>query len=154
LAGRFGAAPAFDEPIREFLARAIDFRFELRRGLPHGYNHLDLDIWGNVLVRDGKVSAIIDFDDLAFSPCVVCLGYTLLGVFAADGEKAVLEYIGEYTKIRALIDEERDALLPVMLFRNYAIGAYELLRYGRIEDFEGVLRLERDIPGLSLAGGA
>ncbi len=77
------------QAIRGFVERGRGLRVGFNPRLPHGYNHLDLDVWGNVIVRDGAVSAIIDFDGSAYSPCVVCLANSVLPVFASRGEEGL-----------------------------------------------------------------
>jgi len=140
----------YDKELAEFIERARAFRYMFDPELPHGWNHLDLDLIGNVLVKDNKVSAIIDFDDLDYSPCIVCFGYSLWAVLFADGEKMMQQYLREYTKVRPLSKKELDALPHIMLFRNYGIGMIELVLWKRLENMEKFMELEKKILKLSL----
>ncbi|MDP3770423.1 MAG: phosphotransferase [bacterium] len=135
--------------ITGFIERARSFRYELNAKLPHGWNQLDLDLEGNVLVKDDKASAILDFDDLDYSPCAVCLGYSLWAVLFADGKDMTLRYLAEYEKVRPLIQEEYEALPHIMLFRNYAIGIIELLSEPKPWFTQKILELEQEIPKIS-----
>jgi len=135
----------YDKELAEFIERARSFRYLFDPRLPHGWNHLDLDLIGNVLVKDNKVSAIIDFDDLDYSPAIVCFGYSLWAVFFADGEDMMRQYLREYTKVRPLNEKELDALPHIMLFRNYAIGMIELVLWKRLKNMEKFMKLEREI---------
>ena len=43
--------------VQDLLERIKAYRYSLSPDLPHGYNHLDIDFDGNVLTKNGKVSA-------------------------------------------------------------------------------------------------
>ena len=136
--------------ISNFLKRARLIRYALNPTLLHGWNHLDLDIVGNVIVKDDKVNAIVDFADLDYSPCVMCLGYSLWAVLFAEDEAAVRMYLAEYIKIRPLTKKEYEALPHIMLFRNYMIGIVEFLVLKKEEKKEIFLRLEKEIPKIKV----
>ncbi len=63
--------------------------------------HLDFDA-GNVLENDGKVAAILDFDDLAFAPLAACLGNTLWHVFVEADSTKMAKYLKSYVAHRKL----------------------------------------------------
>lgn len=114
------------------------------------YNHLDFDAEGNVLVKDNKVSAILDFDDLSYSPCIVCLGYTLWHVLFISNDKHLLEqYITDYIKTRSLAKEEYEILPKILLFRNYVIGMLELTVRRREKYIDHIMNLEKEILNMS-----
>jgi Ser/Thr protein kinase RdoA (MazF antagonist) len=113
-----------DIKIRTFLDRGKKYIVALDPNLPYGYNHLDFDTYGNILVKNDRVTAILDFDDLSYSPSVVCLGYTLWEIlFETNDTNKLEEYLKVYEEIRPLNEHERSLLPQIMLFRNYAIGA-------------------------------
>ena len=134
----------------DFLERGKEFFLSLSPNLPHGYNHLDYDTHGNVLVKDNKVTAILDFDDLSYSPCVVCLGYTLWHViFDSNDTELAKQYVIAYEKVRHLSKEEKSVLPQVILFRNYAIGAIELTVRKRYKYIQLIMNLEKVIKNLN-----
>lgn len=61
-----------DSRLRAFLQRAKEYEVSLPSELPRGLCHLDYDT-GNTLVNKNVVAAVLDFDDLALAPFVVCL---------------------------------------------------------------------------------
>lgn len=149
LAERIHNTTGYAQDIVNFIERTRSFHYDLNPQLPHGWNHLDLDFEGNVLVKDNKVSAILDFDDLDYSPLVVCLGYSLWAVLFTDGEKVMRQYLAEYEKVRPLAKEEYKALLHIILFRNYAIGIIKLLSSPKFEDMGKILQVEKEIQKIS-----
>ena len=149
LAERIQDTPEHTPEIIGFIERTRSFYYKLNPKLPHGWNQLDLDLEGNVLVKDNKASAILDFNDLDYSPCAVCLGYSLWAVLFADGENVTRQYLAEYIKIRPLTREEYGALPHIMLFRNYAVGMIELLSKPKPEFMQKILQLEKGIPKIS-----
>lgn len=135
-----------DKKLRDFMQRATSFYLALDKNLPYGYNHLDYDPQGNILIKDNKISAILDFDDLAYSPCVVCLGYTLWGIlFWSNETDFVYRYVKAYKTSRSLNKEEIAILPKVMQFRNYAVGAIELTVRKRDTYMEQILHTEQVI---------
>jgi Ser/Thr protein kinase RdoA (MazF antagonist) len=139
--------------LRSLAERIAAFRYPLDPELPYGYNHLDIDLGGNVLTKENKVTGIVDFDDLAYSPSIICLGYTLWSILDEGGEGAVRSYLSEYEKIRPLTPLERETLPHAILFRNYVIGAVRLLLgegHVPFADIERLIALEKEIPALAL----
>jgi Ser/Thr protein kinase RdoA (MazF antagonist) len=114
----------------EFLNRAKKYTIKLEEKLPRGFNHLDYD-HANVLVERDKLSAILDFDDLTYSPLIVDLGYTLWDVLFENGDiQSMRAYLREYQKLRQLQKLEKQYLRNILLFRNYAIGSFEVRFWG------------------------
>ena len=145
--------PVKTKEVLDFIERAKKYRYHLDENLPYGYNHLDIDFDGNVLVKDHKVSAIVDFDDLKYSPAVVCLGYSLWNILDDEGVNSMKYYLSEYRKIRPLNSLEMEALPHVIFFRNYVIGLIRLMLWEEdtpIEDIESLIKLEKEIPSLNL----
>ena len=153
MADKLQKIPVDNPEVLEFIERVKAYRYTLDPNLPHGYNHLDIDFDGNVLTQDGKVSGIVDFDDLSYSPMVVCLGFSLWNILDDEGPDAMKFYLSEYEKIRPISDLERDALPHIIFFRNYVIGIVRLMLWQQdtpTEDIYNLIRLEEEIPKIVL----
>lgn len=88
---------------KAFLTRAKNFQVTLTSDLEHGYNHLDLDTSGNIIIQENQILGIIDFDDLAYSACVACLAFTVWHIlYTTSDPKLAKKYITEYEKARLL----------------------------------------------------
>ncbi len=138
-----------DKEVLEFVKRVKAYEYNLDPNLPQGWNHLDINFDGNVITKDNKVEGILDFDDLLFSPPVVCLGFTLWSIFDESGLDAIWLYLEEYQKIRPLTSLEFESLPHIIFFRNYSIGAFRLLLWEEdtpMKDIEDILKLEKEIP--------
>ncbi len=134
---------------QNFLQRATAFHLTFENELPYGYNHLDYDTYGNILIKNNKIMAILDFDDLAYSPCIVCLGYTLWSIlFSTNQQELLYQYIRYYETVRPLTKNEREILPQIMLFRNYAIGAIEMTVRKRYIYMQQIMDMEKDINNL------
>lgn len=118
----------------DFLERAKNYTVSLDRDLPSGLCHLDYDT-DNIIVKNNSLVAVLDFDDLAVAPYVVCLAYTLWHVRKYSGQQMATLYISEYEKYRPLSNEEKIAIKPIMLFRHYVISGIKILN-GHISDQE------------------
>ncbi len=135
--------------VASFLENAARFRYQLDPELPHGYNHLDIDFHGNVITKDNQIAAIIDFEDLQYSPMIVCLAYSMCGMLIDGGADMMWLYLKEYEKVRPLTPLEREALPNIILFRNYVIGIVELLllkKKADVPEIQTILKLEKEIP--------
>ena len=151
IATKLETIPVQTDDVLEFIERVKEYQYPLSEGLPHGYNHLDLDFDGNVITKDGKVVGIVDFDDLAYSPVVVCLGYSLWNILDDAGPRAMELYLSTYEKVRPLTPSEKEALPNVVLFRNYMMGAVRLMLWEErtpMEDIQNIFKLEQEIPTL------
>ncbi len=128
----------------DFLHRAQKFLVKLDPRLPRGFNHLDYDKT-NTLAKNDKLSGILDFDDLAYSPMVVCLGYTLWDIITDSPNLNRLRlYLKTYSKIRKLKRIEVTYLRDILLFRNYAIGSMDVLLQGQnSKNIKGLVSLEQ-----------
>ncbi len=136
---------------QDLIKRIKAYNYKLDSDLPYGYNHLDIDFDGNVITKDNKVSGIIDFDDLAYSPIIVCLGYSLWNILDDNGIDAMKHYLREYEKVRPLSPLEYEALRHVVYFRNYVIAIIRLLLWDadtRERDIVSLIKLEKEIPNL------
>ena len=145
--------PVKTKEVLDFIERAKKYRYHLDKNLPYGYNHLDIDFDGNVLVKNNAVSAIVDFDDLKYSPAIVCLGFSLWNILNDEGLDSMRYYLSEYQKIRPLDSLEIAALPHVIFFRNYVIGLIRLMLWEEdtpIEDIENLIKLEKEILLLKL----
>ena len=135
----------YNKNIQDFIFHAKNFTYELDSSLPRGYNHLDFDLDGNVIVRDNCIKGIIDFDDLSFSPSIVCLGYSLWNVLHDENIEKMKKYLMHYEKIRPLNDFERIALPNIILFRNYEIGALRLFKTGNANCLIRPFQIEKEM---------
>lgn len=134
-----------DDRLRGFLQRASDYTLGLDMGLPRGLCHLDYDT-DNVLAKDSSVLAVLDFDDLAIAPFIVCLAYTLWHVYIEKNEAAAWQYLENYETFRQLSDLERSYMKPIILFRHYMISALMVLNNHTSEsDIERYLDIEKQL---------
>jgi Ser/Thr protein kinase RdoA (MazF antagonist) len=139
------------QEVQELIERIKAYKYPLSPALPYGYNHLDIDFDGNVLTKGNHVSGIVDFDDLQYSPLIVCLGYSLWNMLDDEGIEATKHYLKEYEKVRPLTPLEYEALPNVVFFRNYVMVIIRLLLWDEatpIEDVTNLLKLEKEIPTL------
>lgn len=134
------------------IQRIKEYAQPLDPKLPYGYNHLDIDFDGNVITDGDRVSGIVDFDDVQYSPVVACLGYTLYDIYDNQGEAAMRYYLEEYEKLRPLSDLEKATLPYILFFRNYVLGSLPLYLWdgkGERPDISRILVLEKEIPRLT-----
>ncbi|MDQ3076049.1 MAG: phosphotransferase [bacterium] len=151
MATKLGTIPVQTDDVLEFIERVKKYKYTLSEDLPYGYHHLDLDFDGNVITKDGSIAGIVDFDDLSYSPVVVCLGFTLWDILDNAGSRAMRLYLSTYEKIRPLTTLEMEALPHVILFRNYVMGVVRLMLWEErtpIEDIQNIFKLEQEIPSL------
>jgi Ser/Thr protein kinase RdoA (MazF antagonist) len=137
------------QEVKDLIERIKNYTYPLSPDLPYGYNHLDIDFDGNVLTKDNRVSGIVDFEDLKYSPIIVCLGYSLWNILDDEGLEAMKHYLNEYEKVRPLTSIEYETLPNVVFFRNYVMAIIRLLLWEEntpIEDIKGILKLEKEIP--------
>lgn len=138
----------YQENVQDFIVRAKRFTYKLNSSLPLGYNHLDLDLDGNVIVKDNHINGIIDFDDFSFSPSIVCLGYSLWNVLHDENLEKMKEYLACYEKVRSINNAERAALPNIILFRNYEIGALRLYKTGDANCLARPFQIEKEIKNI------
>ena len=106
-----------DNRLRELVLKC---RFEPDHGLRRSVIHGDPNDY-NVLVDPDNmtVSGLIDFGDMVYSYTVadlaIAIAYVVLG--ADDYKEAAREVIGGYESEFTLLDEERDALWPLVRLR-------------------------------------
>jgi ethanolamine-phosphate phospho-lyase len=139
------------QEVRSLIERIKNYSYPLNPKLPYGYNHLDLDFDGNVITKENKLSGIVDFEDLQYSPVIACLGFSLWNILDDEGLDAMKHYLQVYEKVRPLTALEYEALPNVVFFRNYVMVVIRLLLWDKdtpIEDITDLLTLEKDIPVL------
>ncbi len=140
-----------DKEIANLISRGKDYIYSFPMGLPEGYSHFDYDA-GNILSdSSGKITGIIDFDDMQYAPLVMCLAYTLWSVLIVSNDhKAITKYLHSYNSVRPLSEMEKAAIQPIMLFRHYVIAALKTLS-GKMdkERLAYYLKYERFIKELS-----
>lgn len=125
-----------DPRLVAFLGRAKLYRKLLDSALPTGLCHLDYDRENILADPNGRITAILDFDDLAAAPFVVDLGYTLWEIWYTNGKQAADQYLALYEQQRPLNESEKSFLMPVILFRHYVICTADIVRD---EDYESSL---------------
>ena len=131
--------------LRAFLQRAKEYIVALDPSLPNGLCHLDYDK-DNSLSKNDSITAILDFDDLAVAPFVVCLSYTLWHVHRYGGVNAAQKYLNAYQTIRPLSSEEKRYIRPVKLFRHYVISSLKVLyKHTSLLEIEQYLDLEKEL---------
>ena len=133
--------------LQGFIRRMTSFSSPLIPGLPYGYNHRDLDLDGNVIVKENHINAIIDFEDIKYSPVVDCLAKTLWSVLFDSSEKDMWRYLAQYEKIRPLTHDEKKTLPSAIFLRNYAVAAINLLCGTYLEEIPRLIEYEHRIPG-------
>lgn len=137
------------QEVRDVIERIKKYSYPLSADLPYGYNHLDIDFDGNVLTKDNRVNGIVDFEDLQYSPVIVCLGYSLWNILDDEGVEAMRHYLAEYEKVRPLAPTEYEALPHVIFFRNYVMVVIRLLLWDEntpLNDITNLIQLEKEIP--------
>ncbi len=113
------------KPAYDLMKRVERYSVLLPKSLASGLCHLDYDV-DNILVGpDGKISAVLDFDDLANAPYVICLAYTLWRIYIDEDLELVDDYLAHYSKIRPLSEDERSVIPSIVLFRHYVIAALQ-----------------------------
>lgn len=118
-----------NKEIADLVSRGKEYSYTFPLGLPEGYSHFDYDAENVLSDGSGKVTGILDFDDLQHAPFVMCLAYTLWAVLiTSDDPSTVSTYLHAYEAVRPLSAKEKEAIKPILLFRHYAIAALEVLR--------------------------
>jgi Ser/Thr protein kinase RdoA (MazF antagonist) len=141
-----------DSYFRDFLQRVNSFAVEFNDSLPKGLSHFDFDI-DNVLTKDDRVTAILDFGDMECMPLVVCLGYTLWDVLFEQGGslESMARYLQKYQEVRQLNQSEKEILLQIILFRHYLITTVRI-HFGNFShsDFDKAVQQEGYLRNLTL----
>ena len=146
---RFNSSTLPSKRARDFFDRTRKFSVRLNNRLPLGYNHMDIG-YGNLLVYKGKLSAILDFDDVEYGPIVSCLAYILCDIiFFTQNISRVREYLKVYLKLRKLTKFEIQNLLGVMAYRNYIVGGVVMMLAG-IRELTRFLQTEEFIQNLDI----
>ena len=128
------------------LGRIKKYRVRLPANLPKAFCHLDFD-HGNILIKNSRLSAILDFDDLKHAPIVKDLSYTMWDMcFTTEKTESMFLYLNTYLAYRDLSQKELSLLKSVILFRHYCIAAFEILFWGQRGIYvKKFLRLEKII---------
>jgi len=141
-----------DSYFQDFLKRVSSFVVELNDSLPTGLSHFDYDI-DNLLAKNNRITAILDFGDIACMPLVVCLGYTLWDILFEEGGSLdlVVRYLQKYQEVRQLNQSEKDVLLQTILFRHYVITTVQI-HFGNFShnDFDKAMQQEQYLRNLEL----
>lgn len=117
-----------DERLRALIGRARKYELKLGKSLDFGFVHNDFDIENTLFDNKDTLQGILDFDDLAVMPVVVCLAFSLWSVlFETDSRVMVKDYIEVYRQHRKLSSEELTLMPRILLFRHYAITSLFVL---------------------------
>ncbi len=139
----FPRASAVRTIARELIERIRRDRLALEPHLPRQLVHGDLG-FGNVLVRDGRVVAVLDFDFMAERPRIFDLAYSLYhaltrlrsrhrnGVLTEDELSWLAGHVAAYSRAanRPLTGPELDALPLEMVM----VGVYQVAEAGFVAD--------------------
>jgi Ser/Thr protein kinase RdoA (MazF antagonist) len=105
---------------------------------------------GNVLLSEGRISAVLDFDDARYAPVIICLANTLWSILSdsKDYENA-RTYVATYEKTRPLSSAEKQSIKGILLHRHYWICAM-VVSFGQTsaKDIEGYLGMEQKVLSL------
>ena len=117
-----------DERVKALVGRAREYDVELDSELEYGYVHNDYDIENTLFDDSNTLLGILDFDDLAVMPVVVCLAFSLWSVlFDDDDTEGIKLYMRIYNDARNLKPLELLYIPRILLFRHYAITALFVL---------------------------
>lgn len=135
---------AANTELQVYLARGARYKLKLDPALPTGPCHMDYNTRNLLSSSNNSIAAVLDFDDLAIAPYVVCLAYSLWHVQDEQGQDAASKYLAEYQKIRPLNSLELKYLPAAMLFRHYVITAIKLLSgESTAQDISSYIRTEQ-----------
>lgn len=100
--------------------------------VPRSWNHLDF-FGSNILTQDNKVTGIIDFDDLRYSPLISCLGSTLSKLYFVTGDHQKLSfYITQYQRHRPLSRAESLQLHLLLAIRYQVLYPHRITPRGEL----------------------
>jgi Ser/Thr protein kinase RdoA (MazF antagonist) len=138
-----------DARLADMLERAKRHHVRLPTALPSGFSHYDF-VDGNVLLSEGRISAVLDFDDARYAPVIICLANTLWSILSdsKDYENA-RTYVATYEKTRPLSSAEKQSIKGILLHRHYWICAM-VVSFGQTsaKDIEGYLGMEQKVLSL------
>lgn len=91
--------------------------------LPKGPCHMDFTV-GNILVRNGQISAVLDFDDMKEAPVVDCLAASIKRLIRdTNGSRRMALYLEAYQQVRQLTGAEKQRLYERLFIRPRVIQA-------------------------------
>ncbi|MEK7172480.1 MAG: phosphotransferase [Patescibacteria group bacterium] len=112
------------EEIYNGLKQDIELNFDEILALPCGDVHLDYDS-DNVIVDNGKIKAILDFDDISKQPFILdtanSIWWWLLKNKKENYEKILNSYFESYRKIRDITEKEYKFLSLFLRMRNLTL---------------------------------
>lgn len=112
------------EEIYNELKQNIESSFEEILALPYGDVHLDYDS-DNVIIDNGKIKAILDFDDISRQPFILdtanSIWWWLLKNKKEDYEKILNSYFESYREIRNIAEKEYKFLSLFLRMRNLTL---------------------------------
>lgn len=130
-----------NKEVKNFILRAKNFTFDTGE-LPIATVQKDIHA-ANILVKDDKVSGILDFDDLFYGPIVTGSAFALWDIFVKNKNiNDLYGYIRNYNSIRKLLPQEINKLKEFLLLRNYIMGVAEFLVGG--ENSQGTFMMKID----------
>ncbi|MDQ6985502.1 MAG: phosphotransferase [Candidatus Dojkabacteria bacterium] len=137
----------------DFYIRARDFNLklgtDLKRIMIHGDFHPE-----NILLKDHKVTGILDFDDMEVTTKVLDIAIFIWELFEnAFGSENPLEkwnidkesFLSSYLQETELSKEENDLILPLVNYRNYFIALWSnrIMNMNKEYDFEYFKKTEK-----------
>jgi len=106
------------------LKQNIELNYKEILALPYGNVHLDYDS-DNVILNNGKIKAILDFDDMSCQPFILDTANSLwwwLFKNESKNHKTILSaYFKSYNKIREIADEEYEFFSLFLRMRNLTL---------------------------------
>ncbi|HUD11151.1 MAG TPA: phosphotransferase [Candidatus Saccharimonadia bacterium] len=104
--------------------------------LPYGYSHFDITTY-NLLVKNGHITGLLDFDDMSFGPFADCLAITILR--SSDivmGPRLRKAYLADYQAVRPLMWRERQRLRTHLLLNRRPFSVALRLRSNTSQGIE------------------
>lgn len=101
---------------KEIFNKVKNIDFSINQLFIHG----DFDST-NVLFSKGKLSAVIDFDELSYSPRIFDVAVSLRDSCYARGKldmKKIKIFLDEYAKVIKLTKKEKSMIIPIILYAN------------------------------------
>jgi Ser/Thr protein kinase RdoA (MazF antagonist) len=106
------------------LKKDIEVNYKNILDLSYGDVHLDYDS-ENIIVKDGKIKAILDFDDISLQPFILdtanSLWWWLFKNKKEDYKKILQKYFESYEKIRNISEKEHKQLSLFLRMRNLTL---------------------------------
>lgn len=115
-----------DKKTRDLISRAKSFKLDTDLNLPKGLIHNDITRV-NLMEKEGKLKAILDFEGIKHSYLVNDIGVVLWGLIrnistGKLSKDVIHTFLDTYSNIRPLTVDERKHLKQSIKFRNYQLA--------------------------------